>query len=126
MLPATSLTVDGPWFHRLSITLRTTDFKIMVLELRSLIAAGVQHNPDKDALLACGRKSATYKDLLHQIDKTACWLTLSGVKRADRVVVVMPNGAEMASLFLGVSSVSACAPLNPAYKASEFEFFCRT
>jgi acyl-CoA synthetase (AMP-forming)/AMP-acid ligase II/acyl carrier protein len=35
----------------------------------------------------------------------------------------MPNGPEMASLFLGVASVAAFAPLNPAYRANEFEFY---
>ena len=46
-----------------------------------------------------------------------------GVVRGDRVAVVMPNGPEMASLFLGVASVASCAPLNAAYRSSEFEFY---
>jgi amino acid adenylation domain-containing protein len=79
--------------------------------------------PGTLALLACDRKPATYQHLRNQIDKTARWLTFKGIGRNDRVAVVMTNGPEMASLFLGVSSVSVCAPLNPAYKASEFEFY---
>ena len=57
------------------------------------------------------------------MDETARALTCAGIQRGDRVAVVMPNGAEMASLFLGVASVSTCAPLNPAYRKSEFEFY---
>jgi oxalate---CoA ligase len=36
---------------------------------------------------------------------------------------VLPNGPEMATAFLAVSSFAACAPLNPAYQAAEFRFY---
>jgi acyl-CoA synthetase (AMP-forming)/AMP-acid ligase II/acetyltransferase-like isoleucine patch superfamily enzyme/acyl carrier protein len=39
------------------------------------------------------------------------------------VAVVLPNGPEMASAFVAVASGAACAPLNPAYKAEEFDFY---
>jgi len=91
--------------------------------LRSRIAEINKHTPHDDALLALGRKSASYASLLAQIDETARWLASRGIIREDRVAVVMPNGPEMASLFLAVSSVATCAPLNPAYRASEFEFY---
>ena len=38
------------------------------------------------------------------------------------MAVVLPNGPEMATAFLAVSSVCACAPLNPAYRVEEFTF----
>ena len=46
-----------------------------------------------------------------------------GIGRDDRVAVVLPNGPEMALAFLSVASVAACAPLNPAYRAPEFDFY---
>jgi acyl-CoA synthetase (AMP-forming)/AMP-acid ligase II len=39
------------------------------------------------------------------------------------VAIVLPNGPEMAVCFLGVASACAAAPLNPAYRAEEFEFY---
>ncbi len=46
-----------------------------------------------------------------------------GVGRGDRVGIVLPNGPEMATAFLGVASAAVAAPLNPAYKREEFEFY---
>jgi acyl-CoA synthetase (AMP-forming)/AMP-acid ligase II/acetyltransferase-like isoleucine patch superfamily enzyme/acyl carrier protein len=37
--------------------------------------------------------------------------------------VVLPNGPEMAVAFLGIASGATCAPLNPAYKEEEFNFY---
>jgi len=39
------------------------------------------------------------------------------------VAVVLPNGPELAATFLAVSMTAACAPLNPGYRASEYEFY---
>jgi acyl-CoA synthetase (AMP-forming)/AMP-acid ligase II len=52
-------------------------------------------------------------------------LNALGVGRGDRVAMVLPNGAEMASAFLAVASVATAAPLNPAYRADEFDFYLR-
>lgn len=35
----------------------------------------------------------------------------------------MPNGPEMAVAFVSVAAGATCAPLNPAYRANEFEFY---
>jgi acyl-CoA synthetase (AMP-forming)/AMP-acid ligase II len=50
-------------------------------------------------------------------------LNAAGIGRGDRVAIVMPNGPEMAACFLAVASTCAAAPLNPGYKAEEFEFY---
>jgi amino acid adenylation domain-containing protein len=91
--------------------------------LRVRIAEIAKQTPYAPALLACGKNPASYEKLLRQIDETARRLALKGIGRADRVAVVMPNGPEMASLFLGVASVAAFAPLNPTYRANEFDFY---
>jgi acyl-CoA synthetase (AMP-forming)/AMP-acid ligase II len=36
---------------------------------------------------------------------------------------VLPNGPEMATAFLSASVAGVCAPLNPAYRAEELEFY---
>ena len=46
-----------------------------------------------------------------------------GIGRNDRVALVLPNGAEMAAAFITVASSCTSAPLNPAYRADEFEFY---
>ena len=37
--------------------------------------------------------------------------------------MVLPNGPEMAALFLGVAAGAAAAPLNAAYREEEFDFY---
>jgi acyl-CoA synthetase (AMP-forming)/AMP-acid ligase II len=39
------------------------------------------------------------------------------------VAIVLPNGPEMAAAFVSVAAGATTAPLNPAYKAEEFEFY---
>lgn len=46
-----------------------------------------------------------------------------GIGRNDRVALVLPNGAEMASSFVTVACCCTSAPLNPSYRADEFEFY---
>ena len=42
---------------------------------------------------------------------------------SDRVAIVLPNGPEMATAFLSVASAATSAPLNPAYRQEDFEFY---
>lgn len=46
-----------------------------------------------------------------------------GIGRRDRVAIVLPNGPEAATAFLATACAAIAAPLNPAYKSSEFEFY---
>ena len=46
-----------------------------------------------------------------------------GIGRNDRVALVLPNSAEMASSFVTVACCCTAAPLNPSYRADEFEFY---
>ena len=50
-------------------------------------------------------------------------LNAVGVGRGDRVGIVLPNGPEAATGFVTVACACTAAPLNPAYKAEEFEFY---
>ena len=45
------------------------------------------------------------------------------MQRDSRIAVVIPNGPDMATCCLGVMATAICAPLNPAYQASEFRFY---
>jgi acyl-CoA synthetase (AMP-forming)/AMP-acid ligase II len=88
--------------------------------LRAALAFG------KDGALALAAPSAppmTFGRLRAQIEETARALAGFGASRDDRVAIVLPNGAEMAAAFLSVASSAASAPLNPAYKAHEFDFY---
>ncbi len=46
-----------------------------------------------------------------------------GIGREDRVAIVLPNGPEMAAAFVAIAASATTAPLNPGYRAEEFEFY---
>jgi acyl-CoA synthetase (AMP-forming)/AMP-acid ligase II len=50
-------------------------------------------------------------------------LNAKGIGRNDRVAIVLDNGPEMAAAFLCVAAGATAAPLNPAYRAEELEFY---
>jgi oxalate---CoA ligase len=88
--------------------------------LRGLVASG---RDDAVAVAAHGAPPLTYGALRSLIDRSVASLNDLGVGRGDRVAIVLPNGPEMATAFLCVASAAASAPLNPAYKRDEFEFY---
>jgi acyl-CoA synthetase (AMP-forming)/AMP-acid ligase II/thioesterase domain-containing protein len=80
-------------------------------------------SPDASAIAAPGRKGLTYGRLLSHVGATVEALNAAGLGRNDRVALVLPNGPQMATAFLGVAAGACCAPLNPAYRAEEFEHY---
>src|SRR5580765_6772259 len=88
-----------------------------------LLRARAERAPEAVAIRAPGRRSLTYGELLRQVESVVTFLNVRGIYRSDRIAIVLPNGPEMAVAFLGVAAGAVCAPLNPAYSRSEFEFY---
>jgi oxalate---CoA ligase len=88
--------------------------------ISGLIASGLD---GATAIAAHGAPPLTYAGLRALIDSAVASLNGLGVGRGDRVGIVLPNGPEMATAFLSVASAAASAPLNPAYRQDEFEFY---
>ena len=66
--------------------------------------------------------------LLSVSDKTglvdfARGLAELGIGKGSRIAIVLPNGPEMATAFLSVAAGATTAPLNPAYRAEELDFY---
>src|SRR5438067_4519155 len=91
--------------------------------LLNLVEEQARQRPGAAAILDVQREALSYVGLVVQLRKTAHALARLGLKRNDRVAIVLPNGPEMAVSFLAVSAVATSAPLNPAYSRTEFEFF---
>ena len=75
------------------------------------------------ALSAPGRTPLSHAALRALIETTLERLNALGIGRNDRVAIVLNNGPEMATCFLACACGVASAPLNPAYRADEFEFY---
>ncbi len=88
------------------------------------IAKLLAHGRPRDtALGAPGATALSYEGLRELCRRTASALNALGLGRGDRVAVVLPNGPELASAFLSIGSVATFAPLNPAYRQAEFDFY---
>jgi acyl-CoA synthetase (AMP-forming)/AMP-acid ligase II len=93
------------------------------LSLYQLIRSSLQRNPNANALLAPDRRPLTFQQLFAQVNYIGHTLRNRGIERSDRVAVVLSNGPEMATAFLGTAAYATSAPLNPSYRHDEFEFY---
>ena len=79
--------------------------------------------PEAACLTAPGRQPLTYGGLSRLIDHTAANLAARGIGPGSKLAIVLPNGPEMAAVFLSAANCCTTAPLNPAYKEEEFAFY---
>ncbi len=79
--------------------------------------------PDALAMLSAGCRPLSYHRLHEHVERVARYLNALGIRRNDRVAIVLPNGPQAATAFLAVSSVATAAPLNPNYRPREFDFY---
>lgn len=75
------------------------------------------------AILAPDRAALTHGDLRRLMADTVARLNGLGIGRGDRVAIVLANGPEMATAFVSVAAAATTAPLNPAYREDEFDFY---
>jgi acyl-CoA synthetase (AMP-forming)/AMP-acid ligase II len=78
---------------------------------------------DATALNSPGGAPLSYRSLRQLAADTVAALNSRGVGRNDRIAIVLDNGPEMAAAFLCIAAGATAAPLNPAYRADEFEFY---
>ena len=88
--------------------------------LKSLL---MSRDPGSVALSATGRSDLGYGLLASLCEETAATLRTLGLRRNDRLAIVLPNGPDMAASFLATASAVTAAPLNPAYREDEFHFY---
>ena len=92
----------------------------MSIVLSDLLSRGAD---TATAISAPARAPLTFAALRGLISHTIAQLNQLGIGRNDRVAIVLPNGPEMATCFVACASGVTSAPLNPAYRADEFEFY---
>jgi len=111
----------GGWFSFRSMSTTTGSSKMSKpATIEALLCRG---DSGSVALAAPDRPPLTHGGLREQVATIAERFSHHGIGRGSRVAIVLPNGPEMATAFLGVASCAAAAPLNPAYKLDEQLFF---
>jgi acyl-CoA synthetase (AMP-forming)/AMP-acid ligase II len=84
-----------------------------------------QGAPDQAALISPDDgRALTYEELRERVGTLAGRLAAAGVRRGDRVALVVPNGPELVQLLFAIAALGAgAAPLNPAYTEDEYVFY---
>ena len=85
-----------------------------------LLETGEPHHP---AISSPGGVPLSYGALRSLVADTVRALRARGIQPNDRVAYVLDNGPEAATAFLSVAAGATAAPLNPAYRADEYEFY---
>ncbi len=88
--------------------------------LTSMLAA---HADDANAIGASEKIWLTYGALRQLSVEVRNSLRANGIGVRDRVAIVLPNGAAMASAFITIAQAAITAPLNPNYTEDEFVFY---
>ena len=92
----------------------------MTTTLIDMLARGAD---TRAALRAPGRPPLSFSELRSLAERTVATFNTMGIGRGDRVAIVLANGPEMAACFITAACGVTTAPLNPAYRADEFEFY---
>ena len=91
--------------------------------MTTIAALIARHPEDAPAFGAPDRPWLSYGGLRALAADVRADLAAAGVGRGDRVAIVLPNGPEMAAAFITVAQAATTAPLNPAYRREEFDFY---
>ena len=75
------------------------------------------------AIVIPGGQTLTYSRMREEVARAAAELAALGLRRGDRIALVLPNTAETILIFLAAAAAGTAAPLNPAYKEDEFRFY---
>jgi acyl-CoA synthetase (AMP-forming)/AMP-acid ligase II len=89
----------------------------------TLLDALVEVDPARPALLAPRGPVVSYGSLQEQVAGLALFLQRAGIARHDRIGIVLPNGIDAVIAFLAAAAAGTAAPLNPAYKLEEFQYY---
>jgi acyl-CoA synthetase (AMP-forming)/AMP-acid ligase II/acyl carrier protein/NRPS condensation-like uncharacterized protein len=89
--------------------------------LQDLLAWYGRTTPGAIAILAPGQSPVTYGALCARVNETVQRLHSLGLRRSDRVAVVLPNGADAAVAMIAVAIAAVCVPLNPSFTANEWQ-----
>ena len=75
------------------------------------------------ALVDVDGRTIDHTTLCNEVDRLATAMRRAGLKRNDRLAIVLPNGPEMVITLLAAMTVGCAAPLNPKYREDEFRFY---
>ena len=97
----------------------------MESNLYSFLHKNAQDFPNKAALFI-DKQTLTYKKLLQESDRIASFLGVKGIKKGDRVAMILANSWEFIATLFGIFRLGAIAvPINTMLKSDELEYILK-
>jgi acyl-CoA synthetase (AMP-forming)/AMP-acid ligase II len=94
------------------------------MRLETILAAQALRHPEKPALI-CGDTRVSYHELQGAVSRVASGLHAAGLRAGDRIVLFLPNGAEIVELFYAAFSLGALVvPVTTRLTANELAHIC--
>ena len=95
--------------------------KLEYNSVAELLVEACNNNASKPAF-SCMGKTITYSELLEQSDKVGAWLQEKGLKKGDRVAIMMPNILQYPPVLVGILRAGmTVVNVNPLYTPRELE-----
>ncbi|OLO37940.1 hypothetical protein BTR23_13350 [Alkalihalophilus pseudofirmus] len=92
------------------------------MNLGLMLRRNAVHYPEKLAVII-GDERLTYREFNNKVNKVANGLVDLGVKKGDKVAMLLPNSIEILELFWAVAKIGAVVvPLNPMVKGKDNAF----
>ncbi len=88
--------------------------------VRDLLVAGRGDDP---SIVTPDGSVLDHDQVRDEVTRLGDRLRALGVGPGDRIAIVLPNGPEMAIVFLAAATTGCAAPLNPRYRVEEFRFY---
>ncbi len=89
--------------------------------IHPVIQAWAERAPAAVAVAAPGRAPFTYAHLSTHLEDVVQTLHTLGIGSNNRIALVRSHGPEMVVAFLATAAAAASAPVNPNYRAIEFD-----
>lgn len=94
-----------------------------IATITDLLATRADQPGDAIAVTDLHHRGLSHRRLDEVTQRIGAELRSLGVRRKDRVAIVLPNGAATATVTLAVTRIATAAPLNPGLTRSEFTFY---
>src|SRR5947208_3777845 len=90
--------------------------------IRQVVETAVERSPDK-VYLVCGEEQITYRQLDRHINRAANGFLKLGLRKGDRVALMLPNRPEFLYAWLGLNKIgTSMVPINTAFRSREAQY----
>ena len=87
----------------------------------TIIRLHSEHQPDRTAVVATGRKSLSWRDLARYVDAVGADLPDGGLGADARIAVALPNGPETALTIVAIACSAVAVPFDRKLTLPEIE-----